>query len=193
MARQDRAAARHEIEAQLRDVAPALFKHARAAQGRTDPGAVRYFVAAGMDGAQRHAGLAEQSFHLADHGVDEAVHRGQRDADHVVVPQLHGFVGRGIVGIVEAVGPGGLNVVGGQQAVVAHAHRHHRGARVAGHVELGDHLDVARMGMPQDGDEFVVRVVAGAGRAVDIGAGTERWRQAGAPVRTDAAPCADLG
>ena len=79
----------------------------------------------------------------------------------------------------------------GRSARAARLHRLDRGARVARHLDLGHHLDVARGRVAQDLDVVGPRVEAAAPRPVDVGARAVGGRQPAARIERVAAAGAD--
>jgi hypothetical protein len=110
---------------------------------------------------------------------------------HVVVVPLRRGVDRPVVRVAQEVlrGAGGVALLA--QHPGAGFHRLDGGARVAGHLDLGDHLDVPGGGMAQDLGVVRTRVEAAAPRVRHVAAGAERRRQVVARVERVAASRAD--
>ena len=153
-----------EDEPQIIDTRETVCLQVRLDGRRTLPHAGRDLVASHVDVAQGHARLTVNRHELADHALDEAVRRLECRVHHVVVIALGRGVHRAIVRVVQPVLLVGL-------------HRLDRGARVARHLDFGNHLDVPRRRIAQDLEVVRAGIEAAAPRPVHVRPRAKRRRK----------------
>ena len=168
-----------------------MLLQVRLHRGRALPDAAGDLVAAHVEVAQGHAGLAVEGHEVLHHALHERVGGGESRVHHVVVVALGRGVGGAVPGVAQAEAARAIGVAFRLERSEARLHRLDGGARVAGHLELGDHLDVPRRGVPQDLRVVGARVEAAPVGPVDVGPGAPRRGQEAARVEGVAAPRAD--
>ena len=157
------------------------------------PDAVGHFVAAGVDGGQRRPRLGVHRDEVIDHRLEKTIGRRQADVDDVVIPHLHRPIFRLIVRIVQQKSGSLFILALRHQPGVAGLHGFDGRPRVARHVDLRDHLDVAVVGVAEEVDILRPRVGAAAVRVVGVRPGAEGRHEVVPFVEGVPAPSAHLG
>ena len=125
--------------------------------------------------------------------VDERVRGGQGGVHHVVVVELRRGVLGAVLRVAQQEAPRPLRVALRAERPEAGLHRLDRGAGVARHLQLGDHLDVPRRGVPQDLHVVGPGVEPAPVGPVRLGPGAVGGRQEAARVEGVPAPGAHRG